>query len=246
MEKWNSTILTIKKHIYWKRKQVESYNQQKLDLKPRERHLSTLTMVKTTAICNRMRYNLSILVSRALAFFNFCSYYRESCEDSLTKVPMVVISQSNDQSRIAAFSCIIVIADELKKLMGKLRKVIFWSDGCFTQFRSKFVFAMLTHFIRTIALQWNYNKAHHNKGPMDSVGGRNKRIMYGLVKSRHITISTAEEFTAKTSKGMPSIRSLYLSQENKSVQQLKEPWMYMTLSVIMIWKMSVFLSSIIC
>ena len=118
MEKWNSTILTIKKHIYWKRKQVESYNQQKLDLKPGERHLSTLTMVKTTAICNRMRYNLSILVSRALAFFNFCSYYRESCEDSLTKVPMVVVSESNDQSRIAAFSCIIVIADELKKLWG--------------------------------------------------------------------------------------------------------------------------------
>ena len=34
IEKWNSTILTIKKHIYRKRKQVASYNQQKLDLKP--------------------------------------------------------------------------------------------------------------------------------------------------------------------------------------------------------------------
>ena len=36
IEKWNSTILTIKKHIHQKRKQVASYNQQKLDLKPGE------------------------------------------------------------------------------------------------------------------------------------------------------------------------------------------------------------------
>ena len=36
IEKWNSTILTIKKHISQKRKQVASCNQQKLDLKPGE------------------------------------------------------------------------------------------------------------------------------------------------------------------------------------------------------------------
>ena len=36
IEKWNSTILTIKKHIYQKRKQAASYNQQILDFKPGE------------------------------------------------------------------------------------------------------------------------------------------------------------------------------------------------------------------
>ena len=102
--------------------------------------------------------------------------------------------------------------------MGELRKVILWSDGCSPQFRSKFVFALLTQFDRNIALQWNYNEEHHGKGPMDVVGGTIKQVVYGLVKSRHININTAEEFTAEGSQGVPSIKSLYLSQEDEIIE----------------------------
>jgi len=49
------------------------------------------------------------------SIFTSCSYYRDSGEDNLTKVPMAVISESNDHSRIAAFSCIVAIIEELKK-----------------------------------------------------------------------------------------------------------------------------------
>ena len=136
---------------------------------------------------------------------------------------MAVISESNDHSTIAASSCIVTIVDELKKLIGELCKVIFWSDGCSSQFRSKFVFAysfhtLLTHFDRNIALQWNYNEAHHSKKPMDGVAGTIKRAVYGLVKSRHININTAEEIAAEASKGVPSIKSLYLSQEDEIIK----------------------------
>ena len=131
---------------------------------------------------------------------------------------MVVISESNDHSRISAFSCIVTIVNELKKLMDELRKVILWSDGCSSQFRSKFIFALLAHFDRNIALQWNYNEAHHGNGPMDDVGGTIKRVVYGLVKSRHININTAEEFAPERSKDVPSIKSLYLSQEDEIIE----------------------------
>ena len=50
---------------------------------------------------------------------------------------------------------------------------------------------------------------------MDDVGDTIKRVVYGLLKSRHININTAEEFAAETSKGVPSIKSLYLSQEDE-------------------------------
>ena len=142
----------------------------------------------------------------------------------LTKVPMAVISESNDHSRIAGLSCIAAIVDELKKLMGKL------CNRCSLQFRSKFVFALLTHFDWNIALQWNYNKAHHGKGPMDSVRGTIKRVSYGLVKSRHININT-EEFAAEASKGVPSIKFLYLSQEDEIIEPS-----FVKNSVIIIWK----------
>ena len=108
---------------------------------------------------------------------------------------MAVVSESNDHSRIAAFNCIVTIVNELKKMMGELRKVILWSDGCSSQFRSKFVICTTSsNFERNIALQWNYNEAHQGKGPMDGVQGTIKLVVYGLVKSRHININTAEEF----------------------------------------------------
>ena len=180
IEKWNSTILTIKKHIYRKRKQVASYNQQKLDLKPEE----TLIHVDYSESYSNLEQDevqSAYFGQQNFSIFTSCSYYCDSGEDNLTKVPVAGIRESNDHSRIAAFSCIVTTVDELKKLKGELRKVILWSDGCSSRFRSKFVFALLTHFDRNIALQWNYNEAHHGKGLMGGVGGTIKRVVYGLV-----------------------------------------------------------------
>ena len=39
---------------------------------------------------------------------------------------------------------------------------------------------------------------------MDGVGGTIKRVVYGLVKSGHININTAEESAAEASEGVPS------------------------------------------
>ena len=55
---------------------------------------------------------------------------------------------------------------------------------------------------------------------MDSVGGTIKWVVYGLVKSRHINISTAEGFAAEASKCVPSIKSLFLSQEDKIIEPI--------------------------
>ena len=181
---------------------MASYNQQKLDLKPGE---ALIHVGYSEGYSNSQKDEVqsAYFGQQNFSIFTSCSYYRDSGEDNLTKVPMAVISESNDHSRIAAFSCIVTIVDELKKLMGELRKVILWSDGCSSQFRSKFVFALITHFYRNISLQWNYNEAHHDKGPIDGVGGPIKPVVYGLVKPRHINIKTAEEFAAEASKGVP-------------------------------------------
>ena len=217
IEKWNSTILTIKKYVYRKRKQVAFCNQQKLDLKPAEVFIH-VNYSESYSNSQQDEVQFAYFGQQNFSVFTSCSYYRDDGEDNLTKVPIAVISESNDHSRIAAFSCIVTIVDELKKLMGELRKMILWSDGCFSQFCSKFVFALLTHFDRNIALQWNYNEVHHNKGPMDRVEGRIKRVDYGLVKSRHININTAEQFAAEASKSVSSIKSLYSSQEDEIIQ----------------------------
>ena len=148
---------------------MASYKQQKLDLKPGE----ALIYVDYTESYSNLKQDevqSAYFGQQNFSIFTSCSYYRNSGKDNLTKVPMAVISKSNDHSRIAAFSCIVTIVGELKKLTNELHKMILWSNGCSSQFRSKFVFALLTHFDRNIALQWDYNEAHHGKGLMDGVG----------------------------------------------------------------------------
>ena len=136
---------TIEKHIYLRRKQVACYNQQKLDLKPGE----TLIHVDNSESYRNSQQDevqSAYFGQQNFSIFTSCSNYRDSGEDNLTKVPMAVISESNHHSTIAAFSCIVTIVDELKKLMGELSQMILWSDGCSSQFLSKFVFVLLTHF----------------------------------------------------------------------------------------------------
>ena len=77
-----------------------------------------------------------------------------------------------------AFSCINLIKDSLqKKFPSQFNNhpvFYIWSDGCASQFWSRFVFGLMTHFNPDYNIQWYYNKRHHGKNPMDSVGEPSK------------------------------------------------------------------------
>ena len=53
----------------------------------------------------------------------------------------------------------------------EVKKLIAWSDGCAPQFRSRFVFKLLSSYRPELLLELNYNEAHNGKGPMDGIGG---------------------------------------------------------------------------
>ena len=111
----------------------------------------------------------------------------------MAKISIAVISESNDYSRTSAFTCTNATVNESKKWMkDSLKKVILWSNGCSSQFRIKFVFALMTHFDKSVQLEWHYNEAHHEKGPMDGVDEAIKSVVFGLLKSNKIMISTTE------------------------------------------------------
>ena len=82
----------------------------------------------------------------------------------MAKIPIAVISESSDHSRIAAFTCTNTIVNELKKrIKDSMKKVILWSDGCPSQFRSKYGFALMTYFDKLVQVKWHYNEAHNEK-----------------------------------------------------------------------------------
>ena len=69
-----------------------------------------------------------------------------------------------------------------------------------------------------IQLEWHYSEVYYEKDPIDGVGGTIKRVVFGLVKSNKITISTAEEFAMEASKTVSSIQSIYLFQDDEMIQ----------------------------
>ena len=90
-------------------------------------------------------------------------------------------------------------------------KVYAWSDGMGAQFRSHFVFKLLTTLDREVDLEWHYMEVHHGKGSMDGVGGTIKNQVFQEVESGRLSVSTPKEFSDATQKLVPSITSVYLA-----------------------------------
>ena len=78
---------------------------------------------------------------------------------------------------------------------ASLTKIIMWSDGFPAHFRSRFVFKLLANYRNGLQLEWNYNEAHHGKGPMDDIGGIIKNAVFRQVKSGRVITNSAEEFS---------------------------------------------------
>ena len=78
----------------------------------------------------------------------------------------------------------------VSQVPNKIDTVYIVSDGCASQFRSKFVFKFLTLIFPEMNIEWHYNEAHHGKGPMDGIGGAVKNTVFRKVLSGEAKIAS--------------------------------------------------------
>ena len=170
---------------------------------------------------NKTKSRVHIFGHTCFSLFTACCYYRSINSSHLENVPITITSESSDHSRNAAFSCVNMIIQYMQKKTHpeNINKVFVWSDGCASQFRSKFVFSLMTYFDKTMDVEWHYNEAHHGKGPMDGVGGTVKNVVFRNVKSGKALINSPKEFANCAAQLVPSISSLYLPLE----EMIEEP-----------------------
>jgi len=128
----------------------------------------------------------------SFSLFTACVYHNDD-NGNLVKRPICVVSESNDHSRAAALTCVDIVVKEVEKHVH-LSKLILWSDGCASQFRSRFVFKLLAHYRPELQIGWHYNEVHHGKGPMDGIGGTLKNVVYRQVKSDRVMINSVSDF----------------------------------------------------
>ena len=209
----NQQVKILKKHIYVKRCQVKYYNELKQNLKFNEiiLHVDFSENYK-----NQQQHEVqsAYFGHSSFALFTACCYLR-STDGNLMKESLVVVTESPDHSRITAYSCISKVVTHIREKYQELPlklNLYVWSDGCASQFRSCYVFSLMSCYDRTLNVSWFYNERHHGKGPMDGVGGTVKNVVFRDVKSGKCTITSPEEFADFANKRLESITTLYLPQ----------------------------------
>ena len=99
-----------------------------------------------------------------------------------------VTSEATIHFRITAFPCINVIIDSLQKNFPSQfnNYPVFYieSTGCTSQFHSRFIFALITHFNPDYTIQCYYNERQHGMGPMEGGGGTTKHLIEHMINTK--------------------------------------------------------------
>ena len=127
--------------------------------------------------------------NKSFRIFTTCTIYQNGI------LPITITTDESDKSKVASLSCVSkVITHSLEKLNQQIKTVYIVSDGCASQFPSRYVFSLLTHIDSDITIEWHYNEAHHGKRPMDGIGGTLKNLVYRSVLSGDVVINSPREF----------------------------------------------------
>ena len=116
--------------------------------------------------------------NKSFSLFIACTYYQNG------KLPITITTEESDKSTVTSLSCVNkVITHSIEKLNQQIKTVYILSDGCALQFRSRYVFSLLTHIHPDITIEWHYNEVHHGKVLMVGIGGTVKNLVYCRVLS---------------------------------------------------------------
>ena len=194
LEMWQEKVITLKKHIYTKRQQQAEFKRLKEEIKENE-IIIYLDYSENYKSQHQNEIQSAYFGHTSFSLFTACTYYRTCNDKEIEKIPITITTEANDKSRITAISCVnMVINHSIGKIVNNIEKVIVVSDGCAAQFRSKYVFMLLTTIQPDLSLEWHYNEAHHGKGPMDGIGGTVKNMVYRRVLAGDIVINNPKQF----------------------------------------------------
>lgn len=141
--------------------------------------------------------------------------------------------------------------------LSKLREylefdtVCFWSDGCASQFRSQYCFALLCLYDANLNITWHYFESNHGKGCIDGIGGTIKRLVYRDVLSNKVIITSASHFVEYVNP-LTFINVLYLNASDIETFEISSQKVDKTLQVHCVrrirekekWELRIFRNSV--
>jgi len=152
MSLFNDHVKVLKKHIHVKRIQNAKFNSLKKDLQGNE-VIIQVDYSENYTNKDQGQIQSAYFGQQGFSIFTACCYL--NVDGVVVNENVTVTSEANDHSRIAALSCwlkVLALLQEKHPLQKPLILHI-WSDGCAGQFRSRFVFSLLSQFATILVLQ---------------------------------------------------------------------------------------------
>ena len=131
------------------------------------------------------------------------------------KACIAIITEASNHSRMATNSLILKVIDEVKSqylhfsYFEKLSMHL-WSDGCASQFRSRFVFHLTVFFPESYQLIPYYNQRYHGKDPMDGIGGYVKNMVFRAVLLEKVVTHSREDFARYADSNIKGVSVLFM------------------------------------
>ena len=134
--------------------------------------------------------------NQSFSLFTSCCYFK-CTKSEIRNKSVVLVTENSDHGKMTSISCLKKGIDTVEIKCGKsLTNLVLWSDGMGAQFRSRFIFQLLTgKMFLNKPLYWFYNEPNHGKVPMDDVDGTINNVIFRKVKSGQIMVHTSKEFS---------------------------------------------------
>lgn len=182
-------------HSFVKRKQAQTYKEQRSDAENKPSIDKALLQVDFSE-------NYTCVAQNEIqsAHWNQAqvSLFTSSIWYSGKQHPLVIASDNTTHSKDTVVAYIDFILEELPK---DIKEVSIWSDGPASQFKNRYISAVL-HSLEEkhlLLITWNYFATSHGKGPVDGIGGSVKRQVWQSVK-RGTLVQNAVTFVETASK----------------------------------------------
>ena len=151
--------------------------------------------------------------------YTVCVWYAEA--DEIKSKTYCIISDCLSHDKFLALHFNKLIIERIRQLVPNLEQVHFWSDGCASQFKSKYCFYFLaTEYPSDIRLTWSFFESHHGKGPVDGVGGKVKSSVYSDVKAGKTVINNANQFAEYANKRVHATDVFFVGEKDIAMPEL--------------------------
>lgn len=124
----------------------------------------------------------------------------------------VIASDNTDHSKDTLVPYLYTILSRLPKAVKIVR---LWSDGPNSQFKNKYIAAVIGLFEKMfkIKLIWNYFPTAHGKGCIDGLGAVVKSKVKRLVKLRRKIVNNAKQFVEAFNSEKSSVETMEVTTE---------------------------------